>query len=73
MAVAERVPQVETDPETIVKEQVRALGADFAPAFVVEQISSRTGLAERTVRRVIWSLLAEGKIELSTNRRLFVR
>lgn len=73
MAVAERVPQLETDAEKIVTEQVRAIGADRAPALVVEVISSRTGLAERTVRRVIWSLIAEGKLGLSADRRLFAR
>ena len=60
------------NPENSVLHVVQEQGHLLSAAQVISEISRRYGLSESVVRGAVWDLIAEGTIELSSDRHLAV-
>lgn len=69
MAVA---AQPIVDTEAVITSAVREYGAEYEAPRLVSVISEKTGLPERVVRGVVWDLLAQGKLNLTSARTIIL-
>lgn len=56
--------------EAVIISAVREYGTEYEAPDLVSVISKRTGLPERVVRGVIWDLIAQGRLELTSARKI---
>ena len=62
-----------SDPETAILSLLEKSGSPIAVADVIGTAVRQYGFDDHLIRQVIWQLLSNGEIELSSDRKLEIR